>query len=109
MPRTTRQLQKAVYLSPELVERWQQSARRNHRSMNAEIIVALEAYLELQERKAVYNKQQEERKRQNVLLRAYGYHWKRFEELTDAQSRTWFHTLYDPEWEPDQPQWVLLT
>jgi len=50
MPRTTKQRQKAVYMPPELIERWQQSAKRNHRSMNAEIVVALELYLDAQEK-----------------------------------------------------------
>ncbi|GLV53842.1 hypothetical protein KDH_06930 [Dictyobacter sp. S3.2.2.5] len=49
MPRTTKQEQKAIYLPPELVERWRESAKKNHRSMNAEAIVALELYLDAQD------------------------------------------------------------
>ncbi len=50
MPRTTKQTQKAVYLPPELIARWQEAAKRNHRSMNAELLVALEYYLDAQEK-----------------------------------------------------------
>jgi hypothetical protein len=50
MPRTTKQPQKAVYMPPELIARWKQSAEKNHRSMNAEIVVALEFYLDTQEK-----------------------------------------------------------
>jgi hypothetical protein len=58
MPRTTKHPQKAVYIPQELLEQWKRSAERNHRSMNAEIIVALEFYLEAQEeRKNMYKLQ----------------------------------------------------
>lgn len=53
MPRTTKQQQKAVYLPTELVEKWQQSAKKNHRSMNSELIVALERYFEGQKEERV--------------------------------------------------------
>lgn len=49
MPRTTKQQQKTLYLPPDLIERWQRSAKKNHRSMNSEAIVALEFYLDTQE------------------------------------------------------------
>lgn len=49
--RTTKHPQKAVYLPQKLIDRWKYSAEKNHRSMNAEITVALEFYLEVQERK----------------------------------------------------------
>jgi predicted transcriptional regulator len=50
MPRTTKQQQKAVYLPPELVERLRRLAQKNHRSWNAELLVALEQYVERQEK-----------------------------------------------------------
>jgi hypothetical protein len=48
MPRTTKQQQKAFYLPTELAEEWKTSAEKNHRSMNSELIVALEFYLKSQ-------------------------------------------------------------
>jgi hypothetical protein len=50
MPRTTKKPQKAVYLPAELIERVRQSADKNRRSWNAEVQVALEFYLEQQEK-----------------------------------------------------------
>ncbi len=51
MPRTTKQQQRTVYLPPDIIERLRQSAHQNHRSWNAELLVALEQYLEKQEEK----------------------------------------------------------
>jgi predicted transcriptional regulator len=48
--RTTKQQQIAAYLPPALVERLRHVAQKNHRSMNAELTVALEQYLARQER-----------------------------------------------------------
>jgi hypothetical protein len=59
--------------------------------------------------KPTYEERKSEREKQNTLLRTYGYHWKKFEDLTDAQRNAWFDTLWDPEWEPELPKWVLLS
>jgi predicted DNA-binding protein len=50
MPRTTKQQQKAVYLPPELVEQLRKLSQQHHRSWNAELLVALEQYIEREER-----------------------------------------------------------
>lgn len=54
-------------------------------------------------------KDRQEREQQNALLRAYGYHWKRYKDLTSEQESAWFHSLCDPEDFPEQPEWVLLS
>jgi len=51
MPRTTKQKQKAVYLPLDIIERLRVAATKNHRSWNAELLVAIEKYLETQEGK----------------------------------------------------------
>jgi len=50
MGKTTKQQQFTAYLPPELIERLKRIAHTNHRSMNAELTVALEAHLEGQEK-----------------------------------------------------------
>jgi len=50
MPRTTKQQQRTVYLPPDIIERLRQLAQKNHRSWNAELLVALEQYIERQEK-----------------------------------------------------------
>jgi hypothetical protein len=49
MGKTTKQQQITVYLPPQLVGRLKDRAKNNHRSMNAELTVALEKHLEQQE------------------------------------------------------------
>jgi hypothetical protein len=51
MPRTTKQQQRTAYLPPDIIERLRLSAQKNRRSWNAELLVAIEHYLEKQEGK----------------------------------------------------------
>jgi len=46
MVKTTKQRQFTAYLPPELVQRLREVAKRHHRSMNAELLLALEKHLE---------------------------------------------------------------
>ncbi len=52
--------------------------------------------------------QQSERDACNAQLRAYGYHWKRTEQLTDEQWRSAIHLL-GPESALSLPPWTLLS
>lgn len=50
MVKTNKQRQFTAYLPPELVQRLREVAKRNHRSMNAELTMALEKHLDEQEK-----------------------------------------------------------
>lgn len=53
---------------------------------------------------------QAEREKTNALLRAYGYHWKRIEALTDEQERAIPWEGEDGRYnDQEQPEWVLLS
>jgi hypothetical protein len=62
--------------------------------------------MEMRMKRQTREERQAERDKRNALLRAYGYHWKRAEQLTEEQFSAAWH-LGDPE--DEVPPWVLLS
>lgn len=52
--------------------------------------------------------QRAKREKQNMLLRLYGYHWKRTDSLTDEQWSA-IHSMMLSEDQTEEPSWVLLS